>query len=132
MQPGGRIFRGAMVSRKRKRGEIHLSVRLYRGQDDDLIGWLEQFDGQPYGVKTQVVKEALRRSLGAGIGQAATTPPALDLAEVRRVVEAAMASALARFEGQMIGAPGAALGEDDEAEGLLDALGNSLVLGEQP
>lgn len=132
MQPGGSIFRGEKVSRKRKRGEIHLSVRLYRGQDDDLIGWLEQFDGQPYGVKTQAVKEALRRSLGAGAGQAATAPPAFDLAEVRRVVEAAMTSALARFEGQMTGAPGAASGEDDEAEGLLDALGNSLILGEQP
>jgi hypothetical protein len=120
------------VSRKRKRGEVHLSLRLYWGQDDDLISWLEQFDGQPYGVKTQVVKEALRRGLSAGVGQAAAAPPALDLAEVRRVVEAAIASALARFEGQMTGAPGAAPGEDDEAEGLLDALGNSLVLGEQP
>lgn len=118
------------MSRKRKRGEIHLSLRLYRGQDDDLIGWLEQFDGQPYGVKTQVVKEALRRSLGAGIGQAAAAPPALDLAEVRRVVEAAMASALARFEGQMIGTAAAAPGDDDEAEDLLDALGESLVLEE--
>ena len=40
------------MSRKRKRGENHLSLRLYWGQDDDLIGWLEQFDGQPYGIKT--------------------------------------------------------------------------------
>lgn len=143
------------MSRKRKRGEIHLSLRLYWGQDDDLIGWMEQFDGQPYGVKTQAVKEALRRNLGTDGGQATAAPSALDpsiacdelrrvelsgqsLAEVRRVVEAAMTSTLARFactlqgEGQMIGAAVAVPGEDDEAEGLLDALGDSLVLEEGP
>ena len=137
------------MSRKRKRGEIHLSLRLYWGQDDDLIGWMEQFDGQPYGVKTQAVKEALRRNLGTDGGQATAAPSALDpsiacdelrrvelsgqsLAEVRRVVEAAMTSALARFEGQVIGAAVAAPGDDDEAEDLLDALGDSLVLEEQP
>ena len=137
------------MSRKRKRGEIHLSLRLYWGQDDDLIGWMEQFDGQPYGVKTQAVKDALRRNLGTDGGQVMATQPALDpsiacdelrrvelsgqsLAEVRRVVEAAMTSALARFEGQVIGAAVAAPGDDDEAEDLLDALGDSLVLEEQP
>ena len=118
------------MSRKRKRGEVHLSLRLYWGQDDDLIGWLEQFDGQPYGVKTQAVKEALRRSLNTDGGQATGGQPSLDLAEVRRVVEAAIASALARFEGQMSGAAATAPGEDDEAEDLLDALGDSLVLEE--
>jgi hypothetical protein len=120
------------VSRKRKRGEVHLSLRLYWGQDDDLIGWLEQFDGQPYGVKTQAVKEALRRNLSTDGGQAMASQPSLDLAEVRRVVEAAIASALARFEGQMPGAVATAPGEDDEAEDLLDALGDSLVLEEGP
>ena len=118
------------MSRKRKRGEVHLSLRLYWGQDDDLIGWLEQFDGQPYGVKTQAVKEALRQSLNRGGGQATATQPSLDLTEVRRVVEAAVTSALARFEGQMPVAAVAAPGEDDEAEDLLDALGDSLVLEE--
>ena len=114
-----------------------------------MIGWLEQFDGQPYGVKTQAVKDALRRNLGTDGGQVMATQPALDpsiacdelrrvelsgqsLAEVRRVVEAAMTSALARFEGQVIGAAVAAPGDDDEAEDLLDALGDSLVLEEQP
>jgi len=129
------------VSRKRKRGEVHLSLRLYWGQDDDLIGWLEQFDGQPYGVKTQAVKEALRRNLSTDGGQATAGQPSLDpsielsgqcLAEVRRVVEAAIASALARFEGQMPGAAVSAPGEDDEAEDLLDALGDALVLEEGP
>ena len=124
------------MSRKRKRGEVHLSLRLYWGQDDDLIGWLEQFDGQPYGVKTQAVKEAMRQSLNADGGQATAVQSSLDLAEVRRVVEAAIASALAHFactlqgEGQMPGAVVAAPGEDDEAEDLLDALGNALVLEE--
>lgn len=119
------------MSRKRKRGEIHLSLRLYWGQDDDLIGWLEKFDGQPYGVKTQAVKEALRRNLGAGGEQAAAAQPAVDLAEVRRVVEAAVTSALARFEGQVHGVAAGVPGEDDEAEDLLDALGDSLVLGDR-
>lgn len=123
---------GGDVSRKRKRGEIHLSLRLYWGQDDDLIGWLEQFDGQPYGVKTQAVKEALRRNLGAGEEQGPAVQPVIDLAEVRRVVEAAVTSALARFEGQVHGVAAGVAGEDDEAEDLLDALGDSLVLGDRP
>lgn len=129
------------MSRKRKRGEIHLSLRLYWGQDDDLISWLEQFDGQPYGVKTQAVKEALRRNLGAGGKQETAAQSAVDpsielsgqsLAEVRRVVEAAVTSALARFEGQVHGVAAGVAGEDDEAEDLLDALGDSLVLGDRP
>lgn len=137
------------MSRKRKRGEIHLSLRLYWGQDDDLIGWLEQFDGQPYGVKTQAVKDALRRHLGADEWQGTATQPVVDpvavcgelrqvelsgqgLVEVRRVVEAAIASALAHFEGPVHGSVVATPGEDDEAEDLLDALGDSLILGGRP
>lgn len=117
------------MSHKRKRREFHLSIRIRPGQDDDLISWLEQLDGQPYGVKTQAVKKALRQSLGTGIGQATAAPPSLDLAEVRRVVEAAMTSALAQFACQGKERTTAAT-SDDEAESLLDTLGKSLVLEE--
>jgi hypothetical protein len=109
---------------------VRLHLRLYAGQDDELIRWLEQFDDQPYGAKTQAVKDALLRGLGEAPGQAsgpAAATAAWDLSDVRRVVEAAVETALARFGGQVI-TPTVAPSEDDEAEGLLDALGESLVL----
>lgn len=113
---------------RRRRREVHLSIRLYPGQDDELIRWLEQFDGRPHGVKSQAVREALCQGIKPAQGQAAAAP-ALDLAELRQVVEAAIASALARFEGQVIGAAVATSVKDDETEEILNALGAALVLG---
>jgi len=118
------------MARRRKRVD-EIRARLYPGQDDDLIRWLEQFDGQPYGVKSQAVKEALRRGIGGGDpGQMSSTPaPAVDLAEIRQVVEAAVTQALARFEGQVAGAAVAAPAEEnEETEALLDNLEAALVL----
>ena len=47
------------------------------------------------------------------------------------MVEAAVASALSRFEGQMVGVGrGTPIDEDDEVEDLLEAFEDSLVLGE--
>jgi len=90
--------------RRRKPNEIRLHIRLYPGQDDDLIQWLEQFNDKPYGAKSQAVKEALRRSIGQPdqpIDPIHQVNPLnrVTLAEVRQVVEAAVATALARFEG---------------------------------
>ncbi|MBU0610232.1 MAG: hypothetical protein KKI08_20275 [Armatimonadetes bacterium] len=120
------------MTRKRRRQptEVRLHLRFYAGQDDELIRWLEQFDEQPYGLKTQAVKEALRRSLGADEGQITTSAPTLDLGEVRRVVEAAVTTALSRFEGQGGRSPVALPAEDDETENLLDSLEAALVLRE--
>ena len=118
------------MARRRKR-QTEIRVRFYPGQDDDLIGWLEQFDDRPYGVKSQAVKEALRRGIGAEPRQPAPSAPALDLAEIRAVVEAAVAQALARFEGRVSVGPSVPQEEDAEVEALLDDLEAALVLDEE-
>jgi len=41
--------------RRRQRGKVEIKIRLYPGQDDELIQWQAQFDDQPYGVKTQAM-----------------------------------------------------------------------------
>ena len=129
-----------MPSGERKRVEI--KIRLHPGQDDDLIPWLKRLDHQPYGVKTQAVKGALRRGLGAERVQTLTPtsvpehPAELSrqsLAEVRQVVEAAVASALSRFAftleaGGRDGGTTTTVEEDDPVEDLLDTLGKALVL----
>jgi hypothetical protein len=107
-------------------GPRELRVRLYPGSDDDLLRWLAGMEGQPYGAKSQAVKEALRRGLGMN-SPAAPAGAAVDLAEIRAVVEAAVEAALARLEGAVVARP-APDSADDEAERLLDALGDSLVL----
>jgi hypothetical protein len=105
---------------------VKLTVRLYPGSDDDLLRWLAGMEGQPYGMKSQAVKEALRRGLGMN-SPAAPAGAAVDLAEIRAVVEAAVEAALARLEGAVVARP-APDAADDEAERLLDALGEVLML----
>lgn len=121
-----------MRRKKRKQSPVQVILRLYPGQDDDLIYWLDQLDEVQFGAKTQALKEALRTALGVRPSQVATGVPVLDLAEVRRVVEAGVASALGRLEGQMIAGVRTTPPEadDDEVEGLLAALQRSLVLGD--
>jgi len=115
--------------RRRKPTEIRLNIRLYPGQDDELIRWLEQFNDKPYGVKSQAVKEALLRGMGSGNPGQGDAAPAVDLAEVRQVVEAAVATALARFKGQVSGAvPATPPEEDEEVEDILDQLEAALIL----
>jgi hypothetical protein len=123
---------------RRQRGKVEIKIRLYPGQDDELIRWQAQFDDQPYGVKTQAVKEALRKGIGVehvlsgaeGTLEVTVAAPALDLVEVRRVVEAAVASALSRFEGHVADAAAATPAEEDEeVEDLLEGFQYSLVLG---
>jgi len=111
---------------KRRKTEVHLHIRLYPEQDDELLHWLEQLDDRPYGLKSQAVKEALLRGIEGGSDAGGST--ATDLSEVRRVVEAAVETALSRWQGQMVVAPSPSPTEDNEAEDLLDALGEALVL----
>jgi hypothetical protein len=114
--------------------EMRLQVRLYTGQDDDLLQWLAQFDAKPYGAKSQAVKDALRRGIGIDTGAGQPTVAAtssIDLAELRRVMEAAVDGALNRFGGRIGGgARAAAQEQDDETESLLDDLQAALVLEE--
>ncbi len=117
-----------------------LKVRLYFGQDDDLLEWLDSLD--PRINRGEAIKEALRR----GIDNRTTSAPAnatldadavreavtnaiaqsLDLAEIRRVVEAAVTSALAAIRVNVVEET---TGEDDdESEDFLDTLGDELLL----
>ena len=122
---------------RRRRGSarpIKFTLRLYPGQDDDLIRWLDALDGEQMGAKTRAMKVALRHGTDAGQAEAvrdAGTAPALDQVEVRQIVEAAVASALGRFEGQLAACADSAAGEeDDEVEDLMQAFEESLVLGD--
>ena len=119
-----------MTRRRRGPRPIKFTLRFYPGQDDDLIRWLDELE-EHLGAKTQAMKDALRRGLRTDLLQATAPPPELDMVEVRRVVEAAVVSALGRFEGQVVGAKGTTPAEeDDEVEDLLEAFQYSLVLGD--
>lgn len=116
---------------RRGRGKVEIKIRLYPGQDDELIQWLVQFEGQPYGVKTRALKDALRLGIGGTTPEALAAAPASDLAAIRSVVEAAVASALDRWECPWMGSDREGCrAEEDEVEALLDAFGSSLVLGD--
>jgi hypothetical protein len=121
-----------MRHRRQTLQPIKFTVRFYPGQDDDLLRWLDRLEEGCFGAKTQAIKEMLRRGMGANPVRVTTTAPALDLAEIRQVVEAAVASALSRFESQVVGVAVAATEEDDQVESLLDTLGKALILSEAP
>lgn len=74
---------------KYRRGEIQLHIRLYPGQDDELLAWLATLDGRPYGEKARAVKAALRRSIEAAASPAS---PVVDPFELRTVIEDAIAA----------------------------------------
>jgi hypothetical protein len=94
----------------------HLNVRLYPDEDDDLIDWLEELDELPYGEKGRTIKAALRRNLGqtgdrSADFDAAALEEALQagiggvLPQLRRVVEAAVATAMAQANVRVESAP---------------------------
>jgi hypothetical protein len=120
-----------MIGRKQGPRPIKFTLRLYPGQDDDLIRWLAVLDEEHVGAKTQALKETLRRGMRVEPLPTTNAAPELDMVEIRRVVEAAVASALSRFEGT-IGSSAAKTPaeEDDEVEDLLEGFQYSLVLGE--
>ncbi len=119
-----------------------LYLRLHEDRDKDLIKWLEALDDLPYGAKSQAIKEALRR----GIDNRTTSAPAnvtldadavreavtnaiaqsLDLAKIRRVVEAGVTSALASARVSVV-KEGNEEGED-ESEAFLSTLGEELLM----
>jgi hypothetical protein len=120
---------------KHEHQSIKVTLRFRPSQDDDLIHWLRSLDNLHFGAKSQAVKDALRRGMGSGNFEQSSELPsnsagvALDLAELRQVVEAAVDTALGRFEGQIGGGTRAATKEeDDETEALLDDLQAALVL----
>jgi hypothetical protein len=94
-----------------------------------LIEGLDQLAAQLAKPKNQIIKDALRERIGDGSVQpAVSVEPAVNLAEIRQVVEAAVSSSLARFEGQMTGVAVTVEGqEDDETRTLLGNLGAALI-----
>ena len=109
-----------MVRRQRK--HIELKLRLYPGQDDDLIAWLDSLDGQPFGAKAQAIRDVLHRGLGSGAESQPGVHAEIDLGDVRRVVEAAVSSALAQWECAGARASASGTGEDEETERILDGM----------
>lgn len=111
----------------RRSRTVRLDIRLYPGQDDDLIAWVQGLVHEPHGAKMQRLRAALRQGLTGGSGAASA---ALDMAEVRQVVEAAVSTALARFEGSINPAAQRPATRDAEADALLSDLGSALLLQE--
>ena len=103
---------------------FQLSLRLYPVDDDDLLRWLHEQDDY-YGAKTHAIKRAWRRGIEIETGDAAPAP-ILDLAEMRNIVEAAVTTAMGRFD--VSAASGGSDEDDGEAEQLLDNLFKSLIL----
>lgn len=99
-----------------------VSLRFYADQDQDIIAWL---DRAPKGQRTLLIKDALRAYIRGEI-----TPPTMsaptaslpfDLADIRRVVEAAIAESGALVASGNPAQPGP---DNDHAEcdALLDQL----------
>ena len=109
-----------------------VKIRLYLGQDDDLLEWLDGLD--PRLNRGEVIKEVLRR----GIRAAQSAPVAESSAKVdedalreiivdiRRVVEAAVLDALARAQIDI--AQGQETQDEDGDDEVLDMLGDELLM----
>ena len=104
---------------------MKLCLRLHPGRDADLLAWLATLENAPFGSKGEAVKAALRRG-----GAVADPSPAVDISallpQVRAVVEAAVASALAN--AHLVMGPLAAETPDSETDVLLDAFAENLTL----
>jgi hypothetical protein len=115
------------VARRKKSRQILL--RFYPGQDDELIAWLDQFDDRPYGAKSQAIKEALRRGIGA-----VTDPGGLAMDEDRllQLIKTGVLGVLVAYLGPRDSRASLAAQtvEDDEIEGLLDHLGASMTISD--
>jgi len=112
----------------RLRPHVKLTLRIYAERDEDLYRWLQGLDDLPYGRKAQVVKEVLRRGLAqagtsggddapvdaAAIQRAVTAALSDVLTDLRRIVEAAVATALT--EVQVIAAAPPHRGEHSEGD----------------
>lgn len=119
------------MARLKKYDPIKKTFRLYPGRDPDdtIIEWLSGFADSAHGVEGAELKTALFRGITGGSNGAEAAAGAVvdvDLGQIRQVVEAGVSAVMARFTGSVDVAETAT--EDDEAEGLLDRLGGSLVL----
>ena len=112
---------------RRKRPDYEeIRVRLYYGQDDDLIEWKHGFDDHFLGAFPRAVRGALRKAIKAP--ETSSSPVDIDLASIRQIVEAAVESALKRYGGPVEPTPRAPDQEDEETTDLLDTLGSNLLV----
>lgn len=97
------------------------TFRLDPDVDADIIALLESVEP---GLRAHTIRKLLR----AAVRQGETGHNgAVDLAEIRSVVEAAVESALARWDGLMR-VQAAQESDPEETERLLDGLGEALML----
>ena len=116
-----------MARRKRL---IEVRVRLYHDRDADLIGWIEQYDDRPFGAKSQAIKSALRQAIDGETLDKSPAGTGLGLAVLRQIVESAVDSALARWNGIGAHVKSEESDEDQEIQTLLKSLGRNLILDE--
>lgn len=104
-------------------------IRFYPGPDDDLLAWLETLDKLPFGAKGQALKATLRRGLGMVMSAAdsPTATTALELSELRKVLELVLDERLSRYTLQNT-TPILPDVEETEAAALLDRLSANLLL----
>ena len=116
---------------------MKLTLRIYAERDKDLYRWLQSLEDLPYGHKAQVVKEVLRRGLetqeASGGGEATVDAEAVQravtaalseaLADIRHIVEAAVATALNEVQVVRVRSD-----EGEEDGDLLDGLEENLVV----
>lgn len=116
------------------RETTQLAVRLYEGQDDELIAWLASLPDEPRGATREAILRALRRGIG-GIPHSTGTQAVAsgggggaDVAAIRAAVRAEIEEALHRH--RLSGGSGAPRDDDDRALALLDSLAGTLLLDE--
>jgi hypothetical protein len=105
-----------------------LTIRIY---DPDLIAWLDTLSSD-YGQKSKAIAEVMKRGLKAA-NQTVSDKASVDfeaaLPAIRQVVEAAVTTALGRF--QIIGLqPDNGSEEPDAVEAMLQRFDESVLLDE--
>ncbi len=118
----------------RLRPHVKLTLRIYAERDEDLYRWLQGLEDLPYGYKAQVVKEVLRCGLAqagaSGGGEAPVDAEAVQravtaalsdvLTDLRRIVEAAVATALTEVQVTVAARPHKGEDAEDDVQDLLE------------
>ena len=113
--------------------EEKIVIRLYAKRDDDLLTWLATIPKE-HGAKSVAVKAALRKGITSGQAQETTGVPFdaqafLDtlLPPIRRLVENAIQSELAKVQWASTTIQDEGSSADDDIDQQLDDLGNTLM-----
>lgn len=120
-----------------------IKVRLYPGADDDLLAYVADTRDPTRGARNVRIKELMRAGLEGGpvmeqsdidmaelrvvVQNAIQEEIGTLLADIRRVVDTALSTHLARVAFQADGQDDV-IGQDEETEALLDALGRGAMM----